>query len=555
MIRSRGRIGPALLLGAWCLFLLLFVACPLAALLVKAFENREGDWVGPANFVAFFASESLVDAALHSLFVAALTTAITLLLAFPFAYGLTRTAMPGKALFKALAQIPLLAPSLLPALSLVYLFGNKGLLRGAMMGHSLYGPIGIVIASVFAAFPQAVLILVTALSVADARLHESARAMGAGPLRRFLTVTLPGAQYGVVSAAFVVFIGVISDFGVPIVLGGHYPVLATEVFEQVVGLQDFGMGAVVGMALLLPVSLAILAEKWSAARQKALLSARATVLRPTRDAAADSAAFLFCAVVVLLLLGIVAMGGFVSVITFWPYNLHLTWRNFAFARFDSAGWDSFANSLALAGWTALCGTALTFVGAYLTEKPSGFDRLKSWLRLLAMVPMGVPGMVLGLCYIFFFNHPANPLSGLYGTLAILVLSSCVHFYSVGHLTASTALKQLDRDFEAVSASLRVPLWRTFWRITVPLCLPAILDIALYLFVNAMTTVSAVVFLYTPETKPASVAILNMEESGTVAAAAAMCMVIFCSSAVVRGLHMAVERILLRLTQRWRSVPR
>ena len=172
--------------------------------------------------------------------------------------------------------------------------------------------------------------------------------------------------------------------------------------------------------------------------------------------------------------------------------------------------------------------------------------------MLAMVPLGVPGMVLGLCYIFFFDHPANPLSGLYGTMTILVLSTCIHFYSVGHLTATTALKQLDRDYEAVSASLKVPLWRTFLLVTVPLCLPAILDVGIYLFVNAMTTVSAVAFLYTPETKPASVAILNMDESGTVAAAAALCMVIFLSSAAIRLLHALVERVLLRRTQGWRA---
>ena len=543
---------PKILLGGWVAFLALFLLGPLGALVLKSFENRDGDWVGLANFGAFAASPNLIGAAGHSLTVAIIATVITLLIAFPVAFGLTRTAMPGKGLFRAVIQVPLLAPSLLPAVSLVYLFGNKGLFREVLIGYGLYGAIGIVMASVFATLPQAVLVLTTALSVADARLYEAAKALGAGPWRRFMTITLPGAQYGLVGAALVVFTGVLSDFGIPMVLGGQYPVLATEVFEQVVGLQDFGMGAVVGIALLVPVALAFWAEKWVASRQKALLSARATLYRPAPSRLVDGGFFALCSLVGLVLLGIVAMGAFVSFITFWPYNLHLTWKNYDFARFDSSGWDSFSHSLALAGWTALIGTVLTFAGAYLSEKITGADPLKAALKMLAMVPLGVPGMVLGLCYIFFFNHPANPLSGLYGTMAILVLCTCVHFYSVGHLTASTALKQLDREYEAVSASLKVPLWRTFLRVTVPLCLPAILDIAIYLFVNGMTTVSAVAFLYTPETKPASVAILNMDESGTVAAAAAMCMVIFASSAVVRLLHAVLERVLLRRTQGWRA---
>ena len=541
-----------LLLGGWIVFLLLFLGGPLAALFLKCFQNRDGAWVGLDNFAAFAGQSNLVAAAIHSFTVAAISTVMVLALAFPFAFGLTRTRMPGRGLFRAVAQVPLLAPSLLPALSLVYLFGNKGLLKGAIMGHELYGPIGIVMAEVFAGFPQAVLVLATALSVADARLYEAAHSLGAGPWRRFLTITLPGAQYGIVSAALVVFMGVLSDFGAPMVLGGHYPVLATEVFEQVVGLQDFGMGAVVGMALLVPVGLAFLVEKWSASKQKALLSSRAAIYRPIPIAAVDGGFLAFCGVVALWLLGIVAMGAAVSFIAFWPYNLSLTLKNYNFAQFDEAGWGSFWHSLQLAGGVALLGTALTFVGAYLCEKLPGHAGLKGWLRLLAMAPLGVPGMVLGLGYVFFFNHPANPLNGLYGSMAILILCSVVHFYSVGHLTAVTALKQLDGEYEAVSASLKVPLWRTFGRVTLPLCLPAVLDVALYLFVNGMTTVSAVVFLYAPSTKPASVAILNMDESGTVAAAAALCMVIFYSSALIRALHALASRFLLVRTQGWRA---
>jgi iron(III) transport system permease protein len=141
---------------------------------------------------------------------------------------------------------------------------------------------------------------------------------------------------------------------------------------------------------------------------------------------------------------------------------------------------------------------------------------------------------------------------LYGTMAILVICTITHFYSVPHLTATTALKQLDPEFETVSAALKVPLWRTFWRVTVPVCLPAILAMAMYLFVNAMTTVSAVVFLYSPDTTLAAVAALNMDDAGEVAPAAAMAVLICATTAAVRVLYAGVTQGLLTRSQRWRQ---
>lgn len=551
-MRLLRRHGADLLLGGLVLLLLLLIALPLLTLFAKSLQDRNGLFVGLANFSQFAASPELGQAARHSVTVALLTSVITLALAFPFAYGVTRSRMKGQGLFRLIAQIPLLSPSLLPALSLVYLFGNKGILRFLLMGESIYGPIGIVIAETFFVFPHALMILITALSVADARLYEAAESLGASKLRRFLTITLPAARYGLVNAGFVVFSLVMTDFGIPKVVGGSYDVLATEVFDQVVGLQNFGMGAVVGMTLLLPAILAFLAESWGARQQKALLSARAVPYRPSANRALDLPLFGFCAALALILLSVLAMALYASLITFWPYNLHLTLHHYDFAHYDEAGWSSYWTSLEMALLTAVIGSVVIFGGAYLLEKTQGGGPLKSIARLLVIIPLGVPGMVLGLAYIFFYNNPLNPLHGLYGSLVLLALSSCAHFYSVAHLTSVTALKQLDREFEAVSASLKVPMWLSFWRVTLPLCLPALLDIAIYLFVNAMTTVSVMVFLYTPDLKPASVAILNMDDSGAVAAAAAMAMMIVLASMLVRLAHGLISRAILRRTQIWRQ---
>jgi iron(III) transport system permease protein len=219
---------------------------------------------------------------------------------------------------------------------------------------------------------------------------------------------------------------------------------------------------------------------------------------------------------------------------------------------DGGGWASYYNSLTMATLTAIVGTAIIFVGAYLVEKTPRFGKVRGFVQFLALLPLAVPGLVLGLGYIFFFNDRANPFNFIYGTMAILVLCTISHFYSVAHLTAITALKQIDPEFETVSASLRVPFYRTFARVTLPVCLPAILDIAMYLFVNAMTTVSAVVFLYSPDTTLAAVAVLNMDDAGDVAPAAAMAMMIFLTTGAIRVVYLVLTRGILLRSQAWRQ---
>lgn len=533
------------------LYLFFTVLLPLAVLLSKSFQGKDGSFIGLSNYLAYVTDGSLSVSIYNSLFVASISALIAVGFGFMFAYALTRSCMPFKGLFKAIALAPLLAPSLLPAISLVYLFGNQGILKSWLFGESIYGPIGIVMGEVFYVFPHTLLILIIALSASDARLYEAATVLRASKLRTFFTVTLPGARYGLISAFFVSFTLVITDFGVPKVIGGQYNVLATDVYKQVVGRQDFEMGAVVGMLLLMPALVAFVIDRIVQRQQIAQISARATPYRPAPNAVFDTVSLLFCLFVSALILGILGMAAYASFVTFWPYNLDLTLNNYRFDLMDGGGWAAYWNSLELAFLTATIGTAVIFSGAYLVEKSRGFGWARSGFQALAMAPMAVPGLVLGLAYVFFFNAPGNPLNGLYHTMAILVICTITHFYTVAHLTAVTALKQIDPEFEAVSASLKAPFYRTFFRVTAPVSSPAILEISIYLFVNAMTTVSAVVFLYAPDTSLASVAVLNMDDAGDIAPAAAMAMMIVYTSATVRLVHAGLTRWLTARSQAWR----
>ncbi len=512
---------------------------------------RPARTLGLDNFKTYFSTPALARSIYNSVLMAAISTAVTIAIAFALAYGLTRSCMPLKGLFRGILAIPILVPSLLPGIALVYLFGNQGIFKDWLLGYSIYGPIGIVIGSVFFTLPHAFLIILTALSIADARHYEAAASLKASKWRTFTTVTLPGARFGLVSAAFVVFTLVITDFGLPKVIGGQYGMLAVDIYKQVIGQQNFEMGAVVSVILLVPAILAFAVDRRMQKRQVALLSARAVPYVPKPNVRMDGICFAFACLVSFFILGMIAMCQIAAVVKFWPYDLTLTAKNFAFDLMDGGGWAAYANSIRLALLTALFGSVIVFAGAYMVEKADAFRFGRNVFHFLAMMPMAVPGMVLGLAYIFFFNNPANPLNAIYGTMAILVVSTVTHFYTVAHLTALTALKQMDPEFKSVAASLKQPFHRLFFRVTLPVCLPAILSIAIYLFVNAMTTVSAVVFLYSADTKLASVAVLNMDDAGDIAPAAAMGMMIFYTNVAAKLVHALFARGLLARTQAWR----
>ncbi len=547
--RERWLTGAAVV--TMVLLLVVIVALPVGALVGQSFFDRAGAFAGLANFARYLDNPALVQSAFNSLGLAALSAVICTAIAYVYAYGLTLSCMPAKGLLRAVALVPLLAPSLLPAISLVYLFGNQGLFKGLLGDVSIYGPLGIVLGSVFWTLPHALLILTTAMATSDGRLYEAAQTLGASRWRIFRTVTLPASRYGLIVAAMVVFVLVITDFGVPKVVGGQTGVLATDIYKQVVGQQNFQMGAVVGLVLLIPAVLSFLVERRVRSKQAAALSARATPYHPEPVRVRDRALLAFCVLTALAILVMIGMAVFASLATYWPYQLTPSLKNYDFSNMDGGGWGSYVNSLRLAVCAAAAGALATFVSAYLVEKPRHFGLLRELLNLLANLPLAVPGLVLGVGYIFFFISPANPLRAIYGSMTILVVCTVAHFFSVAHLTSLTALRQLDREYELVSESMGVPFWHTLWRVHLPVALPTVLNVGGYFFVNAMTTVSAVVFLYSPQTSLAAVAVLNMDDAGDVAPAAAMASLIMLTAAAGRGVFALAGHWALERTQTWR----
>lgn len=562
--RRRRRWERAEWMQAFLLLLLLLamtvlIALPLAALFRQAFLTPEGEFAGLAYFQAYLESSALLQSLSNTGFISLMTTAIAVPLAFLLAYALTRTDIRGKSFYKAAALLPLFAPTMMHGIGLVYLFGHQGAISTGLFGWlpfelriPLYGKTGIIIAEVIYTFPQAFLILSAALAISDYRLYEASETLGAGKLRRLLTVTLPSVKYGLISAVIVCATLSFTDFGAPKVVGGQYNVLATDMFKQVIGQQNMALGAVVSIVLSLPAVAAFIIDRIAARRQQAYVTSRSTpyAVRPgrPRNALAHSYASLI-ALAMLLLLGAVVMA---SLVKAWPYNLSLTTAKYIFADAAAGGLAPFRNSVRMAAWTALAGTFITFAAAYMIEHVRILRTVRQASYFLAIVPLALPGLAIGLAYIFFFNDPANPLHVLYGTMAVLVLANVAHFYSVPFMTATTSLKMMDKEFAHVSASLSVSWPRFFFRIALPLSLPAILEMLVYFFVNAMVTVSAVIFLYGADLKLASVAIVSMDDAGDTAKAAAMSVLIVAANLLARLAYEAVSALLRKRTAGWRS---
>jgi iron(III) transport system permease protein len=521
---------------------------PLLSLFSKAFMDGDGAFVGFAGYVKYFSTPSLSVSVRNTIDISLVSTVFSLSLGFLYAYALTRTHIPFKAFFKYAALIPIFIPTIVHALGLVYIFGKQGVLTGLGFQVELYGRFGIIVSEIIFTFPQAFLMFLVALEFADGRLYEAADSMGVPGYRKFFMITVPEIKYTVVNVFFVCFTLAFTDFGAPKVIGGSYNVLATDIYKQVAGQFNMNMGAVVGTLLLIPAVISFAAGRLLNSRNAGTISAKSTALVIRKSRSRDAFFFALCAAVALAFITLIAVLFMGALTKYYPYDMSFTLDHFSFNQ-STGGIGSFFNSLKMSLLTAVSGTAFVFVYAYMMEKTDGLAALKRYGRLLSMLPLALPGMVIGLSFIFFFNSRENPLHFIYGTIAIIVISNIIHYFSVPFLTATGALKKLDREFESVSESMKIPRWKTFLRVSAPLSMPAILEIFMYYFVNAMVTVSAVVFLYSAQFKVASIAISHMEEAGDISQAAAMSLLILIINVLVRLLYEAAVRTVKRRSRK------
>ncbi|TCV94770.1 iron(III) transport system permease protein [Luteibacter rhizovicinus] len=538
--RERSAIVPVLLVSVPLAALLVFFLYPLGVIVWRSLSDVAGHFT-TGNYAQLLTDPGLPRAALHSLAIGIASTATTLSLGLLVAMTLERTRVPGKPLIRGVLLLPMLAPSLMLGLGLVCLLGHNGLIhRLTGLPTDIYGFSGLLIANTLYGLPQVVIIVTTALAGTSRRYYDAAESMGATPWRQFRDITFPHIRFALLAAAFLVFTETITDFGNAVVIGGNYRVLATEIYSQVAGQMNFGMGATLGVLLLLPSLLAVWLERAARRRQDAGGATHARFSTPTKGRTRDVALGVATVLILLPLLLTIGTVVYVSLIRLWPYDRSLTLANYFGGMPD--GYAPVATSLQASILAAVVGTALIFGLA------AGTRRLRPTLArpvyLLATLPAAVPGMMIGLSYVLTFNH--GPLSAwLYGSLAIVALCNIYHYHAQGFLTMVAGVRAVPVALEDAVTSLGGGTGHVLRDAVLPFAAPAIVSVFFYLFMRSMVTLSAVIFLVTPDLGLAAVSVMRLDENGFLAQASAYATCVL----VVVAAALATMRAVLRLCTR------
>lgn len=535
----------ALIAVAGGVSLALFIFLPLLRVLVDVFVEA-GRFSVAVAFDRLAAAEAWGLACLaggvrcgvvwNTLLLATLTGVLSTLLGLAFALLETRGGLARTGVFRALAVLPLITPPFVVSLSLIVLFGRTGIVTTILWElfdiprtRWIYGLPGVLLAQLLSQTPIAFLLLSAALRAIAPSLEEAAATMGARPARVFATVTLPLLRPALANAALLGFVESLGDFGNPLVLGGEFDVLATRIFFAIAGARhEPGRAAALAILLLgLTLGAFWLQERWVGPRQYTTIAGKGDAgipaplpvgLRRVVSALAWPWAA-FTAIVYAIIL----FGAFVHDIG--RFDLTFTWRHFieGFAvegsdfglHFRGAAWDSLFTTLEVA---AISAPITAFVGillAWLFARTS--FRGKSTLEFITLLTFAIPGTVVGVAYITAFNVPPLEITG---TGLILVLCFVFRNMPVGVRGGLAALAQIDRSLDEASATMGANAATTLRRVVLPLLRPAIVAALAYAFVQAMTAVSAVIFLVSARHNMATVYIVGRVEAGEISLAIA-----------------------------------
>ncbi|MCB9946887.1 MAG: iron ABC transporter permease [Rhodospirillaceae bacterium] len=510
------------------------------------------------HYRAFLEEPRLQNAAKNSLMLAGLACLLVVPVAFLLAYGVNRAAVPFATTVRFAALVPLVSPPVIMAFAAILLFGRQGVITNDLLDHALglidadtdnlYGIGGVVLAQLLSFTPPAFIILDNALARQDGRLEEAAASQGAGPWAVFRRVTLPMAAPGLVRAVILVFILSMTDFGNPLVIGRDFPVVAGIVYDEMIGFSNTPLSAALCIWLILPAIVAYLVLEAAMGRKRYTsagdtgVATELPVPRPARLGIA-SVTYLYLGLVSLVYLTVVVG----SVTRVWGQDFSLTFDHFRETSSvygyvaSEQGLSSVWQSIRIAAMAAPLGGILALIIAYIIERvrPPG----RNLLNFVVLLPAVLPGVIFGVGYLVFFNAPLGmPELALTGTSAILVANILFGNMFVGVLAGRALLQRYDASIEEAAASLGASTVERFVRVTMPMMRHAILLGALYVFIDGLTTLSAVVFLVGPEHDLASVAIFDHASNAYYGLACAKSVAILATVALVMGAMGLSERI-------------
>ncbi len=463
-----------------------------------------------ATWKTILTTRQYLSALKGSLQLGFVTATLSTLVGFLFAFTVTRTTIPFKRFFSAMATLPVVSPPFSLTLSIILLFGNNGLVTKQLLGlenFNIYGLWGLSLVQTMGMFPIAFLTLVGILEAIDSTLEDAALDLSATRWETFRTVTLPLATPGILSAWLLVFTTSLADFANPLLLSGDFRVLSVESYLEVTGMNRLGNGAALSLLLLLPTLTAFLAQRFWVSRKSVVTVTGKPSARLTELASPGTRKALLLAMAVITLFlfslyGTILAGCFVKN---WGIDYTFTLANFREAL--ERGRDALSDTVLLAGIATPIAGILAMAAAMLIARKAFVG--KRPLEMLIMTPFALPGTLVGISYILAFNKP--PLL-LVGTAAIIVINYAIRELPVGVEGGIASLKQIDPAIEEAAADLGADTPTVFRTIVLPLVRPAFISSLSYTFVRSMTAVSAVIFLISARWYHLTVLIYNFSES-------------------------------------------
>ena len=544
----------------------IFVFFPIAKMLTAAFITDGGGYSLSVFASKFFddrlwglgcLSGGRCGVAWNSVFLAVLVGLITTTLGLIFALVVTRSGFRYKRALRALTVLPIITPPFVIGLALILLFGLSGAVTtffsdafGIQPTRWLYGLPGVLIAQILAFTPIAFLVLIGVVEGVSPSMEEAAQTLRASKWQVFKTVSLPLMRPGLANAFLLGFIESMADFGNPLVLGGNFDVLSTEIFFAIVGAQyDQGKAAVLAMVLLCFTLGAFYAQRfWLGKKSYTTVSGKGdSGTHPHMPRALSIPVLALAMIWAAFTMVVYAMIFYGSVVELWGVNNSLTFKHYITAfsfrfeesgiRWSGAAWDSFWTTLKIAGIAAPLTAIVGLITAYLLTRQTFAG--KNAFEFGTMLSFAIPGTVIGVSYILAFNVPPIEITG---TGIILVVSFIFRNMPVGVRAGIASMSQLDKSLDESSLTLGANSWQTFRRIILPLLRPAILAALVYSFVRAMTAISAVIFLVSAEYDMATSYIIGRVENNDYGLAIAYSTtLIFVMLAVVGAMQLVVGK--------------
>jgi len=478
--------------GFICLFLAISILYPIISVLVNV------EW---SEFKTLVSSSLFKESLINSVNVSLLSTFISIFIAYILAYILNRSNIRYKKLIVILLTLPMLIPSISHGIGLINLFGSNGIFSNLFkIDFNIMGMNGIILGSVLYSFPVALLLLVDAFKYIDNRMYEVALVLGLNKWQTFKKVTFYYLKKPILSAFFAIFTMIFTDYGVPIAIGGRFQTLPVFLYREVIGLLDFSKGAMIGVFLLIPAFISFVFDSLNKDVSSNNSFEKEFVIKENK--VRDIISYIFIFIIILFLFCLFGSFLYLAFVNNFPYD-----RGFSFVHFEyvykNGVFEYLFNSMFVSFMVAIIGTICAYLTAYATAR---FDKkINGLFHILAISSIAIPGIFLGLSYIFAFKN-----TFIYNTFIILILVNIVHFFASPYLMAYNALGKLNKNYEMVGLTCGINRFRIIKDVIIPNTKETILEMMSYFFVNSMITISAVSFLFNTDIMPISLLINQYE---------------------------------------------